>query len=181
LLAACARGERAALQELFRRHGPTVRGTLRRLRTLDERDIEDLVQTTFLEVRRSATQFRARAAVGTWIVGIARNLARHHARGEGRRRAAMSAVAAVVEYASQIRPDDEAARRQMLGRLQPAFEALPAYLRSAFTLCDLEGMRGAEAAHALQVPEGTVWRRVHEARLRLRATVTRPTSVPRRT
>jgi RNA polymerase sigma-70 factor (ECF subfamily) len=169
------------LHELFRRHVPAVRGTLRRLHTLDERDVEDLVQTTFLEVRRSATTFRARAAVGTWIVGIALNLARHHVRGEHRRRVAMSAVAEVAGSAGQRRPDDEAARRQMLGRLQPAFEALPSYLRLAFTLCDLEGMRGTEAARALRVPEGTVWRRVHEARLRLRETVTRPTSLPPRT
>jgi RNA polymerase sigma-70 factor (ECF subfamily) len=69
----------------------------------------------------------------------------------------------------------------MMDRLQPAFDALPPSLRAAFTLCDLEGMRGIDAARLLQVPEGTLWRRVHEARLRLRAVVMGATSAPRPT
>jgi DNA-directed RNA polymerase specialized sigma24 family protein len=35
-------------------------------------------------------------------------------------------------------------------------------------LVDLEGERGIDAAAALGIPEGTLWRRVHEARVRLR-------------
>jgi len=38
-------------------------------------------------------------------------------------------------------------------------------------LCDLEGLKGTDAARALGIPEGTVWRRLHEARTRLRAFV----------
>jgi DNA-directed RNA polymerase specialized sigma24 family protein len=32
----------------------------------------------------------------------------------------------------------------------------------------VEGLRGTEVASALDVPEGTVWRRLHEARMSLR-------------
>ena len=57
----------------------------------------------------------------------------------------------------------------MLQRLQAGFDELPPDLRTVFSLCDLEGMRGVDVARALRVPEGTVWRRLHSARVRLRA------------
>ena len=56
-----------------------------------------------------------------------------------------------------------------MSRLLAGYEKLPPELRTVFALCDLEGMRGVEVARALRVPQGTIWRRLHEARLRLRA------------
>jgi RNA polymerase sigma-70 factor (ECF subfamily) len=128
-----------------------------------------MVQATFIEVQRSAGRFDGRAAVGTWIVGIALNLARHHIRGESRRRSAMNAVAERHPKHDGRSPDDQAASRQMLARLQEGFDELPHDLRTVFALCDLEGMRGVDVAKTLRVPEGTIWRRLHEARVRLRA------------
>ena len=93
LLSAVATGDNAALEELFQRHGDAVHRILSRLRTIDRRDLDDVVQTTFLEVQRSAARYDGRATVGTWIIGIAMNVARHHTRGEVRRRAAVSAIA----------------------------------------------------------------------------------------
>jgi RNA polymerase sigma-70 factor (ECF subfamily) len=168
LIAACAIGDNQALDELFRRHGARVHRVLGRMRMIDHRDLEDVVQNTFIEVRRSALRFEGRAAVGTWILGIAMNILRHHVRGESRRRAAMKAVASVPPPPSARGPDDQAAQRQALVRLQAGLDALPEVLRIVFTLCDVEGLRGSEVARILDVPEGTVWRRLHEARLRLR-------------
>jgi RNA polymerase sigma-70 factor (ECF subfamily) len=66
-------------------------------------------------------------------------------------------------------PDEQAAHRELMARMLAGFEQLPLDLRTVFALCDLEGMRGVDVARALGVPEGTVWRRLHEARVRLRA------------
>lgn len=168
LLTASAAGDNAAVEELFRRHGDRVHRILVRLRCCDRRDLEDLVQTTFIEVPRSAARFDGRSSVGTWIVGIAMNVVRHHARSESRRRLAMAVVASEPPASQGPRPDEWAAQRELVGRLQAVFESLPTDLRIAFTLVDIEGMRGVDVARALRVPEGTVWRRLHEARLRLR-------------
>ena len=65
-------------------------------------------------------------------------------------------------------PYEQASHRQLLARLASAFDELPDDLRAVFTLCDLEGIRGVEVARILDVPEGTVWRRLHDARVRLR-------------
>ena len=169
LIASCARGSGTALEELFQRHGDRVHHVLARIGFIDRRDLDDMVQATFIEVQRSAGRFDGRAAVGTWIVGIALNLARHHIRGESRRRSAMNAVAERHPKHDGRGPDDQAASRQLLARLQAGFEELPHDLRTVFALCDLEGMRGVDVARTLRVPEGTIWRRLHEARVRLRA------------
>jgi RNA polymerase sigma-70 factor (ECF subfamily) len=173
LLSAVATGDNAALEELFQRHGDAVHRILSRLRTIDRRDLDDVVQTTFLEVQRSCARYDGRATVATWIIGIAMNVARHHTRGEVRRRAAVSAIAEMPVTAVAARPDEEAAHRQLLERLAAAFDDLPHDLRTAFTLCDLEGMRGVDVARILQIPEGTLWRRLHDARARLRDRIDR--------
>ena len=172
LLAAVAAGDNSAVEELFRRYGDRVQGILLRLRCCDRKDIDDLVQTTFIEVQRSARRFDRRASVSTWIIGIAMNVVRHHARGERRRRVTLEAAALEVRTTSEDHrrpPDKWAAQRQLVDRLRVVFESLPTDLRIAFTLCDIEGMRGVDVARALRLPEGTVWRRLHEARLRLRS------------
>ena len=69
LLAACAVGDSAALGALFDRHRSAVQRFLARL--ADQRDTDDLVQETFLQVNRSADRFRGRSSVKTWILGIA--------------------------------------------------------------------------------------------------------------
>jgi RNA polymerase sigma-70 factor (ECF subfamily) len=173
LLSAVATGDNAALEELFQRLGDLVHRILSRLRTIDRRDLDDVVQNTFLEVQRSAASYDGRATVGTWVIGIAMNVARHHARGEVRRRAAVSAIAELPVTAIPALPDDEVAHRQLLARLAAAFDDLPHDLQIAFTLCDLEGMRGVEVARILAIPEGTLWRRLHDARSRLRDRIDR--------
>jgi RNA polymerase sigma-70 factor (ECF subfamily) len=55
-----------------------------------------------------------------------------------------------------------------MARLARAFDQLPRDQKEAFLLCDVEGLRGTEVARALDLPEGTVWRRLHEARMSLR-------------
>ena len=168
LVSACALGDNLALQTLFQRHVDRVHRILIRARYIDRRDLDDLIQTTFIEVQRSAKHFDARAAVSTWIVGIALNVARQYARSEIRRRAAMSDLATLPESEKGASPYEQAAQQQELACLRRGVEELPRKLRIVFTLCDLEGMRGVEVARALDIPEGTVWRRLHEARERLR-------------
>jgi len=171
LITACAGGDNSALEELFRRHGDRVYRVLGRLGHVERRDLEDMVQATFVAVKRSAGRFGARSAAATWIIGIALNVARHHERGQVRHRVAMAAVAEIQATSHGRGPEEQASQRQLLGRLQVALEELPSDLRTVFVLCDLEGLRGVDVARVLTVPQGTVWRRLHEARTLLRRSV----------
>jgi RNA polymerase sigma-70 factor (ECF subfamily) len=171
LVAACAVGDSTALAELFKRHGDRVFRVLGRLPGVDRRDREDLVQATFMEVHRSAPKFGARAAVGTWILSIAVNVVRHHVRSEVRRRALINAAAEDGELFASSRPDEDAARRELMARLERGLASLPQDVQLVFSMCELEGIKGVEVARILGMREGTVWRKLHEARARLRETL----------
>jgi RNA polymerase sigma factor (sigma-70 family) len=168
LIAACATGDGAALGELFERfHAPVYR-FLSRMLGCQCPDLDDLVQSTFLEVLRSAPRFQRRSAVQTWILGIAANLSRHHTRSEARRRTLLTGVAQEV-IEPRAAPDQDAERHQLLNRLSGLLTELPHELREAFILCDVEEIPGVEVARVLNIREGTLWRRLHEARKRLRS------------
>lgn len=168
LLAACAVAEPAALGALFDRHAVCVHRFLARVAPAGRGDLDDLVQMTFVEVWKSSSRFRGTGSARSWILGIAANVARHHARGEARRSSAMRDLAEVPPPRAP-RPDEQAARGQLVERLAEAVRRLPHDLRVAFVLCDVEGIPGAAAARALGVREGTMWRRLHDARKRLRS------------
>jgi RNA polymerase sigma-70 factor (ECF subfamily) len=170
LMSACAVGDVAALAALFDRYHAHVLRFVARMASTDQQDIDDLVQATFLELQRSAHRFEARAPVKTWIFGIAANVARHHARRESRRRLFSLAYSREPERVS-LALDDLVSDRQRLACLGRALHELPHDLRVAFVMCDLEGMAGVDAARALGLREGTLFRRLHDARMRLRASL----------
>ena len=170
LLAACAIGDAAALGALFDRHHQGVYRFIARLSQAEAADLDDLVQNTFLTVQRSARAFRGRSTVRSWLLGIAVNVVRREARSRGRRRRLALAVAAGPDRPA-LKTDEVVEQRAALKRLQLALAALPARLRECFVLCQLEGLPGPEAARALGIRQGTLYRRIHEARRRLRAVV----------
>ena len=58
--------------------------------------------------------------------------------------------------------------RERAAELRAAIVALPLKLREAFVLVYLEGLSGAEVAGMLGAREGTIWKRLHQARAALR-------------
>lgn len=167
LLAACGTGDAAALGALFDRFHRDVYRLAGRFPSIDALGRDDLVQATFLEVRRTARSFRGASSVRTWILGVAANLARRTFRGERRRSAREEAYAA--QPAAQLRAvDEEVADRQLIARVQAAMAGLPRDQLMVFVLCDLEQLAAAEVAAIIGAPEGTVWRRLHHARRAIR-------------
>jgi RNA polymerase sigma-70 factor (ECF subfamily) len=170
LLAACALGDRAALGALYDRLSSHVWRFLSRMAGSQLEELEDLVQATFIAVHASAATFKGTALVRTWIFAIAANVTRRHVRGEVRRRAALERLSKLPVSPSG-RPDESVEQHQLMLRIREALSALPHDLRVALVMCDLEDIPGREAAAVLQIPEGTLYRRVHEARRALRALV----------
>jgi RNA polymerase sigma-70 factor (ECF subfamily) len=172
LLAACGTGDANALGALFDRFHEVVYRFAARLATTDELARDDLVQATFLEVRRAASSFRGTSSVRTWILGVTANLARHTLRSERRRRARQ---AKYVEHLQSVpTPVDESVeQRKLLARIEEAVAALPRDQQVAFILCDLERLPAGEVARVLDIPEGTLWRRLHTARKALREAIER--------
>ena len=168
LVLASANGDTAARSALYGRHHRAVFRFCARLNGRTTEDAQDLVQATFLEVFRAAPRFSGNSQVRTWILGIAANLIRHDLRSRTRRARFLTLWGREPE---QVTTSLETLTllREGMGALERALQALPLPMREVFVLCDVEELRGAEAAHALDVPEGTVWRRLHLARKALRA------------
>lgn len=166
LLAECADGNTQALAALFERHQLPTQRFLGRLIGWRSNEVEDLLQSTFLVVYTSARSYRGQASVRSWIFGIGANLVRRHKRTGARRDAALRLLAAPTPE-SPMAPDDLAARRQLMERLSAAILELPHDLRVAYVLCELEDVPGPEAATALGIRPGTLWRRLFDARKRL--------------
>jgi RNA polymerase sigma-70 factor (ECF subfamily) len=169
LLAACGVGDTAALGALFDRHHEAVYRLISRLLRSERTEIDDLVQTTFLEAWRSARKYRSGGSVLSYLYGIASNIVRHYVRSATRRRALHASAPPPCSPAHD--PDDAALRSQQLSRLAVALQELPHDLRVAYVLCDLEDMPGVDAARVLGVRAGTLWRRLHEARRALREAI----------
>jgi RNA polymerase sigma-70 factor (ECF subfamily) len=174
LVAACGTGDAPALGALFDRFHTAVYRFAARLPMTDDLARDDLVQATFLELRHAASAFRGTSSVKTWILGIAANVARHTLRGERRRRAHQAGfLERSVAAAEPV--DEQVERRKLLARVAEALSDLPRDQQIAFILCDLEQLPGAEVARVLDIPEGTLWRRLHTARKAMRQAIEKAT------
>jgi RNA polymerase sigma-70 factor (ECF subfamily) len=172
LLAACGTGDSAALGALFDRFHVAVYRVAGRFPLTDDLARDDIVQATFLEVRRVAHTYRAASSVKAWLLGIAANVARRVYRGEQRRRVRQAKYLALPETA-QLDVGDQVDRRQLLARIQRAIAELSQDQQIVFVLCDLEQLPCTDVARALGVPEGTMARRLHDARKAMRAAIER--------
>lgn len=170
LVAACGTGDMTALAVLFDRFGRDVYRFLVRLGGVDDHTVDDLVQDTFLKVHEGARRFEGRSSVRTWILAVAGNVAKTHVRGDVRQK---ERGRAFVErhHSDATGPELATERRELMQRLNIALQTLPHEQRVAFVMCDVEELRGVDVAKALGIREGTLYRRLHDARKALRSAV----------
>lgn len=161
LAAACATGDRAAQGLLFERHADAVYRFIARMRTSDASSVDDLVQATFIAAFSSAHRFRG-PRLQSWLFGIAVNVMRSHIRKEVARKRIAESLAEQPEEVVAPRDGDAA-------KVHAAISSLSPKLREVIVLVDLQGESGVDVAAALGIPEGTVWRRLADARAKLRA------------
>jgi len=170
LIERMASGDREALGTLFDRHHRALYGFLARASGASDTEIDDLVQTAFLEAFRAAPRFRGASLPRTWLFAIGSNLAKMHRRATRRRSRALRRLA--EQPARTGHPLDAAlADMRALARIERALDELPHDLRVAYVMCVIEDVAADEAARALGVARGTIWRRVHHARQALRDAV----------
>lgn len=153
-----------AFEVLIARHGPLVLRAARG-RLGSEADAHDAFQATFWLLARRSRSIRNRAALASWLFGVASRVAAR-ARSDAARRAARERHAAVPE----ADPTRDPARRdpELMPAIQDEIARLPRTSRVALILVDLEGLSAAEAAHRLGCPVGTFKARLSRGRARLR-------------
>lgn len=157
-----ARRDEAAFAALVNRHGPMVWAVCRHL-LLDPADAEDAFQATFLALVRSARKLPTGSAVGGWLHGVAVRSVAQLRRSAARRRQREERAA----RPEAGRPVPDSAWDALVAALHQEVQRLPEALRTAFVLCDLEGVRQPDAAARLGWKLGTLSGRLTKARQRL--------------
>lgn len=151
-----------AFSELVRRHGPMVWAVCRHLLP-NHADAEDAFQATFLALVRAAKSVRATDGLGGFLHGVAVKVAAKIKRGTVRRKQREQRTA--TPETDQPVPD--AAWDELFVAVHEEVQQLPTSLRTAFVLCELQGVRQPDAAKQLGWKLGTLSGRLTKARQRL--------------
>jgi RNA polymerase sigma-70 factor (ECF subfamily) len=171
LFAAIAAGDLGPLGTLFDRYHGDVRSFLVRSAPRAS-DVDDLVQETFLTAARAAGAYDGRDRAGPFLVGVAAQLLRRKRRSFARLRAMLENLGRAP--VDEVRdPEASAVASGESARVQAAMERLSEDRRVVLVMVEWNGMSGVEVARALDIPVGTVWRRLHEARAELKKALER--------
>ncbi|MGR4870755.1 RNA polymerase sigma factor RpoE [Variovorax sp. LARHSF232] len=144
--------------------------------------VEDIAQETFIRAYRALHQFRGEAQFYTWLYRIAVNTAKK-ALVDMKRDPTVSEAALRAsedddetyrpgnEPTTDESPDTILAAKEIAAAVNAAMEALPAELRQAVTLREIEGLSYEEIAEVMNCPIGTVRSRIFRAREAISARV----------
>ena len=134
---------------------------------------EDVAQETFVRAWRGLGRFRGESSFKTWLYRIATNVARTHlARRDRQAQIADRSLDNASEplQAGDVPSPSPDAETSLVTRdeIDRALAELPAQLRLALVLRDVEGLDYKEIAGVTGAPIGTVESRIFRARQRLR-------------
>lgn len=172
LLAGLRGHERLACTCLLKRYAPRLyRLALRLMGEPDE--AEDVLQESFIRACDHIADFAGQSGLGTWLHRIVLNTALMRLRRQDpttvRLDAAESTASADLLAAPLPDPSGGVLATELRASLEEALLALPATLRVAFVLRDVEGLSTKEAAAALGIGESALKVRLHRAHHALRA------------
>ncbi len=167
LVAALVRGDRSAMDALYRQHHAEVFRFLFRL-CGHRQEAEDLFQETWLSVARAAVRLTPGTRLLPWLYTVARNKHRDRHRFlvvDLRKRETV----AVEPLEPTPSPADVMAARAWKDRVARAFAELGAAHREILLLCVVEGLDAPTVAGVLGVKEDAVRKRLSRARAVLAA------------
>ncbi|HBK54957.1 MAG TPA: RNA polymerase sigma factor [Xanthomonadales bacterium] len=168
LVAAIARGERAAMATLMNRHLGRLHGLCQRLLGTGA-EADDAVQETFLQAWRRAHRWRpGEARFATWLHTVAINRCRDRLRRRTREDIRDDIEPDEVAGDPAIGPEASLAREQSQRQVRAALAELPERQREALILCLHQGMAQSEAAAVLGISEHALESLLARARRHLR-------------
>ncbi len=130
--------------------------------------LDDATQDVFVVVHRRLPDFDHASALGAWILGIARNVARKY-----RERQRPRPMLDVIDRHTPESPDTIIARRRAAALVQAFVDALPTEQREVFVLIELHGLTAPQVAEQTSIPLNTVYSRLRLARRRFDRTLAR--------
>lgn len=164
LLARCRAGDRPAADRLIRRFYAYATSLARSLTNSPDHG-DDAVQSAFVTVLTHLPTLRDPDAFPGWL----RQIVRTECNRITRRTDPIPLTDGHLTDTSA--PVDAIAHQELLDRVRTAVASLPAAQRETAELFYLDELPQADISLALDIPEGTVKRRLHDARNTLRSTL----------
>lgn len=166
LVAVAERKNKAAFSQLFAHYAPRIKSYLMR-QGANQASAEELSQEAMLSVWRKADRFdRSKAAAGTWIFTVARNLRIDALRKENRPNFDPNDPAFVPE--PETAPDAAVSIGETQSRIRNVIATLPIEQAEVVRLSFYEDKPHGEIAQELDLPLGTVKSRLRLAMRRVR-------------
>jgi RNA polymerase sigma-70 factor (ECF subfamily) len=173
-LEGCLSGQREPIEQLFHAHRAMVERLIGRL-VGPSPDLEDLVQSTFVEVLHNLPRYRGEAKLSTWICGIAVHVAHHHLRaGKVRRHVSLELVSKdFPQLAGALIDPRQSADQNLDGRrvavkLHTLLDRITAKKRVALLLYVMEDRSVEEIAALMKSTQTATRSRMYFARRELR-------------
>lgn len=160
-IAACQRGDRAALHLLFEEYKDRVYSIAIYALSGDPTAAADVTQQVFLKLMTRINQFRGDSEFATWLYRLVVNTC--HDEHRKQRRFVSLADTFLETRAAGESPRARYARKEMAGRVQSAIAELKPKLRWPILLKYVEGMSYDEIATVLGCSKGTVASRLNRA------------------
>jgi len=169
-------GEVLAFELLVRKYQHKTVQLVSRL--VGEADAPDVAQEAFIKAYRALPGFRGQSAFYTWLYRIAINSAKNHLVSRARRPSNQDidiADAELYGHADHLSdlntPESTLLAEEIKDKVTTVIDKLPADLRQAIVLRELEGLSYEEIAETMQCPIGTVRSRIFRARESIDAVV----------
>jgi RNA polymerase sigma-70 factor (ECF subfamily) len=169
-------GDRAAYGELVERFHPTVYAVaLARLRNPAE--AQELAQEVFLHGMKKLPQLRDAQCFAGWLRQITVRMAINRLTRRGPLHKVEAEILDTVE-AGGASPVDQLVKREQAAELYRGLERLKPVDRATLVAFYLRGRSLIQMSQEFETPVGTIKRRLHVARNRLKKALERGTTVP---
>ncbi len=164
-------GDKRAFDLLVLKYQRKIQRLLSRMMR-EQNDIDDVMQEAFIKAYRALPQFRGESAFYTWLYRIAINTARNWIASQGRRPSTPGqnqtedgeTFDQIDNLTDNNTPESVLASHEVARAVQAAIDQLPAELRSAIMLREIDGLSYEEIAQTMDCPIGTVRSRIFRAR-----------------
>jgi RNA polymerase sigma-70 factor (ECF subfamily) len=165
--------ESAEFEELYQRHAPELRTTIRRIvREIDA--AEDVLQEVFIRAWNKKADLEGIHNPGGWLTRIAVNLSLNALRSRNRKREILlgNRVSEDDNYAIQKSladytapgPETELIRNTRINTVRKLISALPPEKRDVLKMVDQYDLSIQETSERLGIPDGTVKSRLYYGR-----------------
>ena len=165
------RGDKVAFEMLFTKYQRRVSRLVSRFVRSDA-EVEDIVQESFIKAYRALGSFRGDSAFYTWLYRIAVNTAKNYLVAASKRPISLTQFEKNDDddfeedrfMSDTATPESELSTKQIAETVNKTMNELPADLREAIMLREIEGMSYEDIADSMGCPIGTVRSRIFRAR-----------------